>query len=255
MGGAWTFWGLCGLMTLGAVGSSVWPWWSRRSGVPSEPDVSVYQARLADLDMALDYPAMTPSQREQEKQALMAELLEALQEPTAPSPQSGRWVRWFIGITLPITAFLLYALLGGGASLPFANTPETSEITSSQRQVIERMVSKLNDRLAANPADVRALEMLGRSYMALARYPEAVQSYARAIAETTDNHDRDRLSVDYVDARWLAGMSAFQTAQYTVAVAFWTPIKALLPPEETELLARVTHAIAEAEQQAARPTP
>ena len=241
--GAWLFWLLAALMTLVAVWAAVLPWMSRRSCVVSD-------------QMAIDYPQLTSAQREQEKHELMRELLEdvsAANEPLAVAPPAHRerWPLPVIAITLPILAGALYVLLGSGIYLPFTLGKTAARDEGPSTQAIEQMAAQIAERLAADPKDQRGWEMLGRTEMALARYPDAVAAYAHALALVTGNHKNEELNAAYADALWMAGLSAFQTEHYQDAAAFWKQIIPLLP-EDAGLLAKITGAITEAEQRAAR---
>ncbi|CAK0744376.1 hypothetical protein CCP3SC1_1480001 [Gammaproteobacteria bacterium] len=290
------FWGLISLMTLGAVLVSILPWIRPR---PSSSEnwenlnVVVYRDRLTELEMAMDYPALTFDQREQERRELTQELLDdvdasnlsqpsILAQPAGTSSEtdanvnSGRWALFVIATGLPITALLLYALLGTGIH-GFSATE--SGVTNEKMVAITQMVAKLADRLAANPNDLRGWTMLGRSYMALERYSEAAKAYAQANTLATDK-DNMGLAIDYAEALllangnqmsvqvqtlvtkvlqevpehpkglWLAGVGAFQEEHYQAAAEFWKRLRALLP-EDSDILERINSAIVEAEQRAA----
>jgi cytochrome c-type biogenesis protein CcmH len=64
---------------------------------------------------------------------------------------------------------------GAGATHPVAGT-------QPDQQTIEDMLASLRERLASDPDSAEGWLLLGRSYMALARYEEAVPAFARAFA-------------------------------------------------------------------------
>ncbi len=251
------FWLCVSLMSGVAVWFAIQPWLSRRIVTAEDkemPNTSVYQERLSELEMGIDYPTLTIAQRDQEKRELMAELLEDVGGASNPYPAQsrqnhGRGAMFLIVFTLPITAIALYLWLGSGIYLPFMrDTTDVDLASQQQRQVIEQMLPKITAHLATNPNDQRAWDMLGRAYMALARYPEAVDAYSHALALTTTKDEN--LSADYIDALWLAGISAFQAQQYLTARDLWNQIKPLIS-DDAELTAKVTSAIADALQHAA----
>ena len=118
---------------------------------------------------------------------------------------------------------------------------------------IEEMIKKLEEKLAKEPGNAQGWLMLGRSYIYTNRYPDAVRAYAQA--ETlTDPPDAQvlaeyaqalsiasgdrmagaperlvekalKLQPDNPNALWLAGMAAFQKADYKNAVKHWEPLQ------------------------------
>ncbi len=118
---------------------------------------------------------------------------------------------------------------------------------------IEEMIKKLEDKLAKDPGNAQGWLMLGRSYIYTNRYPDAVRAYAQAetltdppdaqvLAEYAQalsiaNGDRMtgaperliekalKLQPDNPNALWLAGMAAFQKADYKNAVKHWEPLQ------------------------------
>jgi len=293
------FWILVGLMTVVAVLVSALPWVRPRallSGNRENLNVAVYRDRLAELETGMDYPSLTFEQREQERRELTQELLEdvgdfakssvSVSQPPVEFPpkgstnvKSGRWALFAIATGLPVTALLLYALLGTGIH----GFSHMKDVVVDEKMVsVEQMVVKLVERLAANPDDLRGWTMLGRSYVALERYPEAAEAYARAMALATDKDVG--LSADYAEVLllandnqmsdqvqalitrilqeapnhpkglWLAGIGAFQEERYQAAAEFWQRLKPLLP-EESGLLDRISGAIAEAKKRASTAMP
>ncbi|CAK0756399.1 hypothetical protein CCP3SC15_2170002 [Gammaproteobacteria bacterium] len=288
------FWVLISLMTIVAVLVSAWPWMRPRhaSAVDRESlNAAVYRDRLAELETAMDYPTLTFDQREQERRVLAQELLDDVGDSsrppaseTHPDPKTGRWALFAIAVVLPVTALLLYSWLGTGTYLFSTTETSTAEETQGadgKMQAIEQMVTKLADRLAANPNDLRGWTMLGRSYMALERYPEAAEAYARAstladqdlgliadhaealvLANGSRLNDQAQALVtkvlheapDHPKGLWLAGIWAFQEGRYPAAAESWRRLKSLLP-EGSELIDKIGNAIDEAERRATKAAP
>ena len=73
--------------------------------------------------------------------------------------------------------------------------------TPSRAQQLEAMVERLAARLNENPDDVEGWKLLGRSYGALGRFPEAADAYAKAAARAP----RDaQLLADFADVLAMA---------------------------------------------------
>jgi cytochrome c-type biogenesis protein CcmH len=86
-----------------------------------------------------------------------------------------------------------YSLLGEPRGLEPALTAPRTQVTPAQ---IEGMVTKLADRLKANPDDMQGWLMLARSYKAMGRYAEAAEAYGKA--EKVVNQDAGLLA-DYAE--------------------------------------------------------
>jgi len=144
-------------------------------------------------------------------------------------------------------------------------------------QQIEGMVGKLAERLKTTPDDAQGWTMLGRSYMVLGRFNEAIPAYARA-AELEPNNAG--LLADYADAvaathksannpesialieralradpkhfkaLALAGSAAFDAGDYAQAISHWQKIAVQLPPD-SELAPRVQAMIGDAREKLA----
>ncbi len=57
---------------------------------------------------------------------------------------------------------------------------KAEETASVQGAEVDRMLAQLESKLAANPEDIQGWLLLGRSYVALEKFPRAVEAYQRA---------------------------------------------------------------------------
>lgn len=227
--------------------------------------VSIYQDELSELDADLKADTITPEQHQHSRNELQRRMLEDVSaEPdiaSATQVARGRWAAWVAGVAFPIFAVFLYLQLGNpGALLPEeqAGLPpghSTGEITEQQ---ILSMVEGLARRLEKNPQDAEGWVMLGRSYTALDRFPDATVAYARATELVANDA---QLWSDYADvqamangrrlqgkpeefirkalkidpdnrkALALAGTAAFEVHNYLVAVEHWERLLKLLPAD------------------------
>jgi len=166
-----------------------------------------------------------------------------------------KWSTIFIASTLPIGAIVLYLFVGSPLALylPEANQGQP-QLT---QQDIEGMVERLAQRLEKDPNNAEGWQMLGRSYAALQRMPEALAAYKKALALNPNNAS---LLVDYADllafenksikgepirlvqkalqidpnnlkGLALAGTASFETGDYKKAEEYWSKAKGLVPAD------------------------
>jgi cytochrome c-type biogenesis protein CcmH len=166
-----------------------------------------------------------------------------------------KWSTIFIASTLPIGAIVLYLFVGSPLALylPEANQGQP-QLT---QQDIEGMVERLAQRLEKDPNNAEGWQMLGRSYAALQRMPEALAAYKKALVLNPNNAP---LLVDYADllafenksikgepirlvqkalqidpnnlkGLALAGTASFETGDYKKAEEYWSKAKGLVPAD------------------------
>ena len=166
-----------------------------------------------------------------------------------------KWSTIFIASALPIGAIVLYLLVGSPLALylPEANQGQP-QLT---QQDIEGMVERLAQRLEKEPNNAEGWQMLGRSYAALQRMPEALAAYKKALALNPNNAS---LLVDYADllafenksikgepmrlvqkalqidpnnlkGLALAGTASFELGDYKKAKEYWAKAKGLAPAD------------------------
>lgn len=227
--------------------------------------VSIYQDELSELDADLKADTITPEQHQHSRNELQRRMLEDVSaesnSASAEHGARGRWAAWVVGVVFPVFAVLLYLQLGSPdalspgerAGLPLGHS--TGEITEQQ---ILSMVEGLARRLEKNPQDARGWVMLGRSYTALGRFPDATVAYAKATELVANDA---QLWSDYADvqamangkrlqgkpeefirkalevdpnnhkALALAGTAAFEARNYPAAVEYWERLLKLLPAD------------------------
>lgn len=229
------------------------------------PDLGALRARLVSLarahaDGTLDEEAYATRRREAER-ALGDALLASTPPPATVRP-SGRLVA-SLAIAVVVVAVAGYAwrgapsLAGLGTPPPPAPVAADASREAGIRQ-IAAMVDSLAARLRERPDDAEGWTMLGRSYMVLERFPEAVAAYrhaesleprnavlladlADALAAAGDGHPTAEseallaraLAIDpkQPKALALAGTVAFDRGDYGTAVAQWQKIADALPPD------------------------
>ncbi|MCK5918357.1 MAG: c-type cytochrome biogenesis protein CcmI [Cocleimonas sp.] len=181
-----------------------------------------------------------------------------------------------ITLVVPIIAFGMYAQYGNSKALD----PETAKTASNIPKKangepdVDAMVSGLRKKLDANPDNAEGWYMLGRSYMALNRFKDAVYSYeqlyklepndakimlfladASAMAKNGDVSGRPAeliekslaLIPNSVTGLWLGGMASSQQGNHTKAIERWTALLPLLA-KQPDQASEVRQLIAEAKK-------
>lgn len=188
-----------------------------------------------------------------------------------------KWPTIWIASGLPICAIALYLLVGSPLALylPEANQGQPQ---LSQKD-IEGMVKRLAEKLQKDPNNAEGWQMLGRSYAALQKMPEALDAYKKALAL---NPNSAQLMVDYADllafqnksirgepmrliqkalqiepnnlkALALAGTAYFELGDFKRAEEYWTKAKNLVPAD-SEFARGMTENIAAAKAEAMNPS-
>lgn len=150
-----------------------------------------------------------------------------------------------IGLVLPTSALLLYLFIGTPRALLEPELLSASQRPSAAQ--IDAMVDKLAKHMDENPSDVSGWMMLGRSYIALNRLPEAEIALKKALALEPKNADlmadladlmaymkqsaqgepklliQKALQIDpnNLKALALSGSVAFEEKKYAKAIEYW----------------------------------
>lgn len=183
---------------------------------------------------------------------------------------------WALGLVifLPVSAGLLYYQLGTPAALDPANLVAAHPEQPTAEQ-IDQMVEKLAQRVKNEPNNIEAAQNLARAYMALGRYPQAIETYeallaklpedANIFADMADAHaslqssfegkptelikKALKLDPNNVKALALDGTIAYEKADYATAIAQWERARANTP-EGSELRQNIDAILQEARNRA-----
>lgn len=262
------------------------PLWQRRDRTGVQRDRSnleIYKDQLQELEADLRNGILSQEQFEQGRVELERRLLEdVVPESQRPAPAQdhgeGRGAAITVMLLVPLLAIFLYLIEGAPVALsPEKLTAEAAQdgngpahaVTMDQ---IEAMVEGLAARLENNPDDAQGWRMLGRSYVALGRYEDALAALERAVAMMPNDPD---LLADYADSLamtsgkrlvgkpvemirralqldpnhqkslWLAGTAAYDQGDYPAAVSYWERLQRQLAPGSQEAT-QVQDIIAEA---------
>ena len=277
------FWVVAALLLLGALLLVLPALWSPRAAAPGQAggaNVAVYRDQLREAERDLAADLITPDRFEQLRSEIQRRVLEDTQAVATPggSLQPARRMALALALVIPAASIATYLALGEPeATAPFVPPPAASadgarhEVTEEQ---IQRMVAALAERLKAEPANPEGWLMLGRSYTALGRYPDAVIAFRKASALMPGNANvladladvlgmaqgkrlageparlvQQALDADprNVKALALAGSVAFEAKDYAAARGYWERLVAVVPPD-SEMARSVQGSIAEARQ-------
>lgn len=222
-----------------------------------ELNVAIFRERLAELEEDLAEGAVDEAHYSEARAELERDLLEDTTEENAAGRRrasGGRWVAVAVAIALPLMAGGFYWKLGAHHLIDGIPARAGQDRGPS----VEEMVARLAERMEKNPDDPTGWVMLGRSYLVMERYDEAVQAYEKAYALVGDQPE---LMADYAEALsmtaggsmagrplelvtqallidpentkalWLAGIAAYQGGEREAAVSVWRKLAALLPPD------------------------
>ncbi|GAB4346074.1 MAG: c-type cytochrome biogenesis protein CcmI [Gammaproteobacteria bacterium] len=268
------FWVLVAAMVLVALAFVVTPLLRHREKAEQsrrELNVAIFRERISDLDEDLAEGAISEEQHRQARAELERDLLEDTANENAPAAStSGRWAAALLVFAVPLLAVGIYWQIGAHHLVEGVGSQ-----AQPQGPSVEEMINRLAERMKENPGDPEGWMMLGRSYMATDRFPQAVEAYAKAYELLGDQPQvltdyaeaismtagasmagrpleliQKALSIDpnYTKALWLAGVAAYQGGEPASALALWRKLQGLLPPEgDNAEVVRQTIARVEAE--------
>ncbi len=165
-------------------------------------NVGLLKSRLAELDSERDAGLLDAAQYEQAADELRLDLLANSEgQGHAKGNREGRWLSGTLVVALPLTALLLYGVVGrpdlltlppepqaakalprgqgveGSAPAPQAGA-EGGNAMGDMRALTERLAAKL----AEEPENAQGWLLLGRSYSMQERYAESAAAFAKAYA-------------------------------------------------------------------------
>lgn len=256
-----------------------------RSQDRSDQNVQFARERLNELETEFGRGALTETDYERARQELEIALLNDIEDQTASDEKdqltASPITLAILIVLVPLFTILMYLELGKPQVLEMA---ESSEVTtpsphaSSDDQAapsIDVLLKRLEEKLQANPEDAQGWYMLGRSYMSLGRYAEAVTSLDRAYKLVGDQptvmlsladalamsqggkisgkafemiQKALDLSPDNPTALWLAGLGYQEQGDFERAVGYWRQLEPMMA-DNPESLSEVRKLIANAEQQ------
>ena len=223
-----------------------------------QENITIAQYRLAELKESRLSGALTESEYAEQLADLELALSDDLDIKTAAKVTNaqGRWVVYVLLIVVPLLSTGLYFLLGNYPAV--SHSAEMSVDTERLKLAeINKMVTRLAEKMQDNPDNGQGWLMLGQSYRALEQYPKAVEAlanayrllgdkpevmllYADALANANDKNLIGKpseliakvlaLEPDNMEALWLGGMAKAQSGEDQAAYDTWKKLLGLLPP-------------------------
>jgi cytochrome c-type biogenesis protein CcmH len=247
------------------------------TGISSdELNLSVFKQQMAELDSDLEAGILDQARYDAAKRDLEKELLSDVDgnqiKADTNSTTGGRWMA-FSALAIPVVAVVLYQLLGSPQIIQrLANqTPSTapSQAQSNTQAPnmegmppMDELVKRLAAKMEQTPDNQEGWIMLGRSYMAMKQFPEAMEAFERAmklddtnvglllaygeaIAGISGNdftgkaapliEKAFKLEPDNPNTLWMAGIVAYQLGDFQSALTRWEKLQGLLSPQSSEL--------------------
>ena len=255
------FWSIAAVLAALALAVVLPPLLGRRSrsAAPDKDQVNaaVYQARLRELENEVALGTLDAADLAQAKLEIERELLASVETPdtadTSMRPPPRR-VALAVAILLPLLAVGVYTQFGAPEAITAERPMSSGTLSESaqggdvDRADLERMVASFAERLAENPEQGDGWLVLGRAYVMLEDYqnavlafahahmllgdtPEILVDFAEAEALTNQNRFTDsarrrlekalELDPDHEKGLWLGGFAAAQRGNTEVALSRW----------------------------------
>jgi cytochrome c-type biogenesis protein CcmH len=258
------FIGISALLTLLVVAWLVRPLLRKPtgSGISSEKlNAAIHRDQLHALEADLARGVISQQDFETTRDELQLRLLDDTEsfEASPKNRKAGFWTpkrtSLAVGISLPVLALGLYLQLGTPEAI---NPVATAESNDHQ---MKEMIDSLAARLKANPNDPKGWAMLARSYKAMGRFEEAQLAFEKAgdIVKTDPDllvdhaeltailagnklegkpqqmiEEALRLNPEHPMGLMMAGVAAYQNADYKNAVTRWEKLLTMLPPDSPD---------------------
>ena len=196
------FWLIAALMTCVALAIIIVPLLRRGHSAPkrSEFDLTIYRDQLQELESDQARGLIGPDQSEAARVEIQRRMLAVSEEQknlpsdeARPQYQKKNWlILLTISMLVPAISIPIYLNLGSPEleSQPFASRETTSNFLNSENQAtpsLEVAINKLAQRLKTEPNNGEGWFLLGRSFMTIGNYEEAVKALSKASTLLTNN--------------------------------------------------------------------
>jgi len=247
------------------------------------PRIDDLKRQIRQLDELVAAGTLPAEQAAASRARLEQELLALVMQGDAAqaAPRASRRLLWGIAAFVVVVAAAGYARFGTPGAVkgvPVASGEGGAGHGSAMAQ-IEAMVGQLEQRLQSQPDDAEGWSMLGRSYSAMGRYPEAVKAFQRVIgmkpkdaqayADLADAKAMEagrklagepaaliakalELDPNNLKALALAGTIAFDSNDFAKAARLWEAAVAVAEPG-SELARNLQGGVEEARSRAGQP--
>ena len=276
------FWVVAALLLAGALLMLLPPLWRPPAAdaavAPSAVNLAIYRDQWREAERDLAQAALDGTQFAAARDDIRRRWLEegAPTGAATPTAEPARRTALALALLLPLGSVLVYLQLGHPASLAPAAPVAAGTAPAGRHGVdvaqIRAMVAGLAERLKSEPANAEGWLMLGRSYTALGRYPDAAIAFTRAKDLLPGNADvladladllamaqgrrlagepsrliQQALDADprHLKALALAGSAAFEARDYAAARGHWERLVAVAPAD-SEMARSMQASIAQA---------
>ena len=267
------FWIVCAVLLLVALPFVVLPLW-RGAGKDNADsndnevlrdvaNLEILRDQSAELEADLRNGLLTQEAYEQGKRELQARLLDEVKTTEQPAKprRPARALAIVLAVLLPLFSVSLYLVTGNTkALLP----QEKTDLAGGAGVIIrsEAKLQELEEKLRQQPENPDGWFVLAQSYNEMQRFPDAVRAYEQLVKLVPDVA---QLWASYADAYAmsnnqsllgeptrliskaleldsnnflalaLSGSAAMERGDYAAAIAHWTKLTGLLPPDNPEL--------------------
>lgn len=267
------FWIICALLLLVALPFVVLPLWrgagNDNSGssddevLRDEANLEILRDQSAELEADLRNALLTQDAYEQGKRELQMRLLDEVKstEPPVKKPRHpAKTLAIVLAVLLPIFSVSLYFVLGNTQAL----LPQEELGLAGGFGTInsEAQLQALEKKLEQQPENPDGWFLLANTYSDMGRFADAVRAYEQLVKLVPDaaqvwasyadvyamNNNQSLLGepTRFINkaleldgnnflALALSGSAAMERGDYAVAIAHWTKLADLLPPDNPEL--------------------
>ena len=274
------FWLVAALLLVVALAFVLPPLLRRDAGVGVDADsanIAVHRDQRAELDADLARGSISAEQHAQARLELERRLLDDVDTTSVNAAPASRWsgrgYAIVVGLAVPVVAVAIYLTLGNTAALVPENRLGMTEEQAASRQKMLDLTASLAERMQGRPDDATGWTMLGRAWVSLRRFPDAVGAYQHAARLKPQDAG---ILADYAEALTLAqggrfdgevpklvaraltadprnekalaiaGTIAFEQGQYETAIALWQRLLTAIPAD-AEYAGAIKSGIAEAQ--------
>jgi cytochrome c-type biogenesis protein CcmH len=235
-----------------------------RSDATERFNIEIARERLADLVKEKEAGGLSDEEFAQARQDLELALAQDLEGTARPAPvarSGGRWALLAAAILIPLITIPIYLQIGSPhliESRPGASQVASGHGASGEMPPVGELVEKLRKRMEQDPDNAEGWFLLGRTYMRLQNYTQAVNAFENVVrllpdetagllsladAMTMQNDRRVgaraiellekalQLDPNSVTALWLLGNAASDRGDNAAALGFWQRAYPLLDGE------------------------
>ena len=265
------FWLTAGMLASGTLAALIWPFLGRSLADKQNRELITYYKKLKDAELEIERGTLTHKEAESlcAKITLHIDRLQNCCETTNVISKDFSGPKLDFAAIILVSAVLLtgsfgvYLNLGSPDNLDYAFTnPSLGSPTTSKNTKLKRLVFELAEKLKTHPDKFQDWILLGRTYIALERWPEAVSafenvyrispkspgiasSYAeslymaqgRKFSHQTKSILEYALNLDPRDVKSLfySGLAKAMDNQYRDALQMWINLKAISSPNASWL--------------------